>query len=249
MTAIAEPRPVNLAQKIANARKLFKEIKKDVQGYDYKYADLDSIMTAIKDGLIDQGINIHHTFKPVDIFGAHFFEITCHVSDGNQELTSTVHMPWKEPPAVDKWGKPKTPNFLHEMGKIITYGRRYSLSAALCLTAEEDTDGQDTESKEPSNATKQTIARVDSAKASYPKTLADEKKTAVVRAQGIRQAQVNKEKTGLFNASEEANKWLDGVMTHYGLSLEKRELVASSVNGKTAQEIESMVKDMAVGEG
>ena len=234
---------MNLAQKIANARKLFKDIKKDKKGHDANYADLDSIMSAIKEGLISEGLNIHHTFTPVDIFGAHFFEITCHVSDGENTLMSTVHMPWKEPPSVDKWGKPKTPNLLHEMGKVITYGRRYSLNAALCLSADEDSDAQ--EVKEPKEPKEPEEPKAKAVMPIKPKEAAN---AAVNRVHEIRRVQAEQQKSGIFTATEQAIEWLDGVMLKHNLSLDNRAQLISLVSGKTAKEIEEIIEAMAAGQ-
>jgi hypothetical protein len=113
----------------------FKGLSKDAQAQvgsrNYKYMSLDSILAAVSEPLTREGLHIYHTFSQ----DHSILTVTCHVTDGESELTSSVFMPMTVPDRA---------NVAQFMGSLITYGKRYSIAALLGIGADEDDDAQST---------------------------------------------------------------------------------------------------------
>ena len=105
-------------------------IKKNAQGYGYKYADYNSIMTVIRPILAKCGLavtqNPHYNEEGTVIGIATHIE---HVS-GQYKHFDPVMIPIND----------KAKNIAQEVGTDVTYARRYSLACALNLVTDEDTD-------------------------------------------------------------------------------------------------------------
>lgn len=114
---------------IAAARREFAEIKKDktarAGSYSYSYASLDSVMRAIRPALAHHGLDIWHHVVLCD---EHWYLGTTlkHIETGSAR---TSQFPLPDPGEGSQ-----------EIGKAITYGRRYNITALLDLLTEDDTD-------------------------------------------------------------------------------------------------------------
>ena len=121
------------AVRLINAMSEIPTLPKSVQGYGYKYCDLDTIFTVIKPILkknqlsfiqkVTTQVNGAETQTGVETI---IFDI-----DGNQESSFT---PLPET-------KLKNGNEAQNMGASITYIKRYAISSFLGISADEDTDG------------------------------------------------------------------------------------------------------------
>ena len=105
--------------------------KKSKKAYDYKYAPLEVVIDTVKPALEKHGLS--------------FSQSTGY--DGNKITVQTII--WHESGqyiAFDKLGLPpddvEQQSRVQSSGSAITYGRRYSLSAALGIASEEDTDAK-----------------------------------------------------------------------------------------------------------
>jgi hypothetical protein len=111
-----------------------------------KYADLGSVIAAAKKPLADNGLSYsqhpHMTEREVGVT-----TILMHAS--GEWLESVISIPMSDD---------KGRSLAQNVGSIITYLRRYSLSAILGIHADEDTDGNE-KKQQPAQATK--IAQVD----------------------------------------------------------------------------------------
>lgn len=90
-----------------------------------KYADLSSVLDAIRAPLSANGLSIAQTMFTNE-FGS-FLQTTLMHSSG-QFITSEYPLPGHGAKA-------------HEIGSALTYGRRYSIAAMICNSADEDDDG------------------------------------------------------------------------------------------------------------
>lgn len=125
---------LSLRSKLVEARKEFLPFGRNKQAYNYKYADLDSIISATGPALLRQGLSVHTTSDLIDIAGKPWMVMTAVLSDETgQEMKASIPMP------LEKVTSAKVP--AQDMGSIITYGRRYVYCALLNLTADEDIDG------------------------------------------------------------------------------------------------------------
>lgn len=204
---------MNVIQKIAKARGAFEEIVKSTSGYDYRYADLDAIMKAVNPGLIEQGLHVYHTFETKLILtDIPYLLVTCHISDGESELTNTIPLSLS--------GIERSRNTAQEMGKLITYGRRYSIAALLCLTAEEDTDAQTPEQR-------QRVVTQDKAVKQAPK-------------QDIEAVKAEPKKPWVFEPSEKAHAWLDKLLDEIKVAQDVRPAIRDQAPGKTVSEIKQI---------
>lgn len=142
-----------LVQSLAKARTKFGSISKEgsanIRGNaTYKYVTLDDIVAATAPALAAEGLIVYHDYKVVD----GVLEVTAKVTDGEHELTSTVALP------LD--GVKSGSNQAQAVGSLLTYGRRYSISALLCICADVDDDAQATAKpvEEPKQPVKAIIA-------------------------------------------------------------------------------------------
>lgn len=87
-----------------------------------KYADLASVLDAIRKPLTDNGLSITQT---TEIREGHLVLVTT-LRHGEQWVSSEYPLPVTAKP--------------QELGSALTYARRYSLSAIACIAADEDDD-------------------------------------------------------------------------------------------------------------
>jgi ERF superfamily len=124
-----------LIPKIVEAKKLFQPFLKNRKAYKYNYADLDELVSKSSEGLSSQGLVVYYTIDTILIGDKHWLAINAHLSDGENEMTTTVKLP------IEKLINAQNP--AQEIGGVITYGRRYAFCALFNITAEEDTDAVD----------------------------------------------------------------------------------------------------------
>lgn len=133
-----------LAGALAEAQKNFGPIPKDRgvtvttqtgASYKFKYATLDAIMSATMPALADQGLAISQALTE---WGSNYaVETTLYHKSG--EWISNV-TPMFLAGKRTKEGRDLPPGN-QELGSAQTYARRYGYSALLCITADEDDDG------------------------------------------------------------------------------------------------------------
>lgn len=132
-----------LAAALAAAQKNFAAIPKDREvtvtsdrgNYKFKYATLDAIMGATMPALSEQGLAVSQALTE---WGTHYaVETTLYHSSG--EWISNV-TPMFLAGKRTKDGRDLPPGN-QELGSAQTYARRYGYSALLCITADEDDDG------------------------------------------------------------------------------------------------------------
>jgi hypothetical protein len=105
-------------------------LKKDAKGYGYNYTTLDSIIETVKPLLLKHGIIFIQSIGMCD----HGHTMTTRLQHVSGEwIEDTMVMP--------KMGESKSMNIVQAMGASITYVKRYSLSAILGISTEDDTDG------------------------------------------------------------------------------------------------------------
>ena len=115
-----------IASALVAAQSEFPSIAKNAQGYGYKYATLDDILTCVKPILQKNGLAIAQLLE----------------NDGIR--TMLLH---KSGEVIESWAQlpplaeGKNMNAAQATGAAITYMRRYALSAILGLSVDEDTDG------------------------------------------------------------------------------------------------------------
>lgn len=130
----------SIIAKLVEARKEFQSFGKNRQAYNYKYADLDEIISKTGPALTAKGLSVHTSTETIEIGQKPWLIVTAHLSDElGGKLTASIPMP------LESVSKAKIP--AQDMGSIITYGRRYAYCALLNLTADEDIDA-DTEKKQ-----------------------------------------------------------------------------------------------------
>jgi len=127
----------------SRARLNFKSIAKNKTNphFKNKYADLDSVLEATVPALIAEGLVVMHS---TDFMGDRFVLKTrlYHVSG---EYLETI---FPLPNITDS----------QKLGGAITYAKRYSYCALLCITADEDTDGNESSSIASSSTVKKNVA-------------------------------------------------------------------------------------------
>lgn len=98
------------------------KVIKDAKGYNYRYATLSNILDVIQDPLNECGLSVIQLPQ-----GDHeLVTILTHIS--GEFISNTSRM-------VPKEDNPQ------QRGSCITYQRRYSLGAILCINIDEDDDG------------------------------------------------------------------------------------------------------------
>lgn len=129
-----------LAAALAAARSGFLPILKDRKGQigrqAYWYATLDSVIDATVPALAEQGVTV---IQSPGVAGSSVTITTLVIHTSGQWLRS-VCASSADTPRMSQAGNPVTSN-AQEVGKTITYLRRYALTAILCVTADEDLDG------------------------------------------------------------------------------------------------------------
>lgn len=123
----------SIVSKLLAARAEFEPFGKNKQAYNYKYADLDAIISATGPALLKHGLSVHTSTQTVSIADKPWLIVRACLSDKfGQKLEADIPMP------LENVTKAKVP--AQDMGSIITYGRRYAYCALLNLTADEDID-------------------------------------------------------------------------------------------------------------
>lgn len=107
--------------KIKNIQKKIGVMKKDTQGYNYKYFDINQLLEKLTPLLHEEGLTLTQPLTHVN--GRPALETS--ISDGEKVLiSSTITLPDLLKP--------------QDMGGVITYYRRYSLQSLFALEAEDD---------------------------------------------------------------------------------------------------------------
>lgn len=105
-------------------------IKKQSQGYNYKYADLAATLNAIRGPMAEAGLSVHQTFEP---FNEHMVLITTLTHESGEYIPSKF-------PLNLNWESLTKGNKLQNIGSTLSYIRRYSLQAILNLATDDDDD-------------------------------------------------------------------------------------------------------------
>lgn len=120
----------SIAEALANAQGDAKDIQKNKQGYGYKYATLESILSMLRPILAKHGLSI----------------IQSHGIDNNIITVTTRIMhksgEWLEDTGGVEFQVLKGMNNAQSVGSAITYLRRYQISAFMNITSDEDVDGE-----------------------------------------------------------------------------------------------------------
>lgn len=107
-------------------------IKSDKGSYEYKYADLAETFDVIRDPLSKNGLSVTQTMERVlvgDAQGTNFFLATTLRHKSGQWVSSYYPLPVGAKP--------------QEFGSVLTYARRYSLSAIVGIASDEDDDANE----------------------------------------------------------------------------------------------------------
>lgn len=120
--------PKNLAAALCKAQAVMKSAKFNRQNphFKNKYADLTSILEAVRKPLTDQGISFTQTTQ-INDHGLVLLTTLRHETSG-ETIQSEYPLPLG--------GKPQ------EIGSALTYARRYSLAAIVCISSDEDDDAE-----------------------------------------------------------------------------------------------------------
>lgn len=111
-----------LSKALVEFHKKVGKVIKDAKGYNYRYATLSNILDVIQDPLNECGLSVIQLPQ-----GDHeLVTILTHIS--GEFISNTSRM---TPKQDDPQGR----------GSCITYQRRYSLGAVLCINIDEDDDG------------------------------------------------------------------------------------------------------------
>ena len=111
-----------LSKALVEFHKKAGKVIKDAKGYNYRYATLSNILDVIQDPLNECGLSVIQLPQ-----GDHeLVTILTHIS--GEFISNTSRM-------VPKEENPQ------QRGSCITYQRRYSLGAILCINIDEDDDG------------------------------------------------------------------------------------------------------------
>jgi hypothetical protein len=199
-----------LAKARANFSPICKEATAWARGKEYRYATLDDIIAATAPALSAHGLHVYHSCAVVD----KNLEVTCHLTDGEHELTSKVYLPMT--------GLIEQSNLAQAAGSLLTYGRRYSISALLAVATEPDDDGdlvgkqgkQEGEKPKPAIEIKAKASNPDSTKSQkameWLNLKFDEYRVPVVlRARIIAEAK-GKTRAQLIREMEEASSHING---------------------------------------
>lgn len=117
--------------KIKNIQKKIGVLKKDTQGYNYKYFDINQLLEKLTPLLHEEGLTLIQPLTHLDAWragegsGTSKPAIATIIYDGKEKLLEFI-MPLPE------ITKPQ------DMGSAITYYRRYSLQSLFALEAEDD---------------------------------------------------------------------------------------------------------------
>ena len=119
----------NLATALSKAQGEAKDIVKGKQGYGYKYATLESILSMLRSILSSNGLSV----------------IQSNGNEGNLITVTTRLMhssgEWLEDSGGVEFQLLKGMNNAQSVGSAISYLRRYQISAFMNITSDEDVDG------------------------------------------------------------------------------------------------------------
>ena len=119
-----------LLECLANAQAEFVSLPKDKNGYNYKYTDLDTVISTVKPILAKHKLG--------------FMQSLTTLENGKWGITTRVFA------AAGEWIEDTTPlpdvslakgNAAQNVGAAITYMKRYTLCAMLGISSDEDPDG------------------------------------------------------------------------------------------------------------
>lgn len=226
-----------LAEALAQAQKAFAPIPKDREvtvhsdrgSYKFKYATLDAIRGATMPALAEHSIAI----------------VQGMVEQGNGYAVETKLMH-----ASGEWVRNVTPMFVsgrvkdgrqypptnQELGSAQSYARRYGLSALLCITADEDDDGNTADGNHIEGSQRVPYRPVPTHRNGVRQAsaagarMAAEEPEAVARA-GDRMKGTMPNGTGKKSAAEKAKEWTDNAIQTLNLS------------GQTAETLSKFYKD------
>ncbi len=145
-------------QKLAKALSIFREkintVKKDASNPFFKsvYADLPSILDAIKPALKESGLAVFHNLKNDNGYSLHTTLIEI---ESGENVTSEFPVYWNKP---------------QEVWSSITYARRYNLLSLLDIPTDEDDDGNTANNAIKTTKTVETPTWAKQ----YPRTRADD---------------------------------------------------------------------------
>lgn len=126
-----------LAKALKNAQAELMCVKKDRQGYGYKYADLASCLETVREPLSKNGLSIVQFPKSMD--GKQFL-VTQLMHDSGEYISGEY--------LLDASIQSKM-NACQAMGSALTYARRYSLAAMVGLAQEDDDAASVSNTKAP----------------------------------------------------------------------------------------------------
>lgn len=120
----------NIATALSKAQGEAKDIVKGKQGYGYKYATLESILSMLRPILSSNGLSV----------------IQSNGNEGNLITVTTRLMhssgEWLEDSGGVEFQLLKGMNNAQSVGSAISYLRRYQISAFMNITSDEDVDGE-----------------------------------------------------------------------------------------------------------
>lgn len=141
---------------IADLQQEVEVIQKDTQGYGYKYTDLPAIFKVINPLMKKHGLGFTQCINDMKL------DTTIFHIESAEKLESSTTLPIMDlvyEEGIDKRGSKKLilrgfegMNKAQAIGSLITYFRRYALSAMLGLVTDKDNDAQgekETDAKTP----------------------------------------------------------------------------------------------------
>lgn len=207
-----------LAEALSKAQAQIENAKKDTKAFNYKYADLAGVLDVVKKPLADNGLSVaqspdlHQTANNDVVY---ILKTTLLHSSG-QSINS--HTPLILGAKKD----------MQELGKAITYARRYALSAMLGV-AQEDDDAATISGKNAAPATKQTPEKKTPKLRSLPKYNANQQKIAKVHGESMndKSTKISAKQLKRFQAIATTAKWTDKeykgfLKYYYGIDSSKK---------------------------
>lgn len=134
-----------LVTALSKAQMEFKPVKKDQEAkgksFSYHYADLATVLEAVREPLSKNGLCLMHTTEWTE--GGAFVLIGRLVHISGQFISAHWPLPTNAGP--------------QDLGSHLTYGRRYTATALLGIAAEEDDDAQKVKDDKVSTAKPRTV--------------------------------------------------------------------------------------------
>lgn len=115
-----------IAMELVNLQIAIKDVNRSQQGYQYKYADLESILLLVRPLLHQHNLAIT--------------QFPCNEENRVGVTTRLMHVSgqWMENTLTMDLGAPKSMTLPQAAGSVITYCRRYSVAAILGITQTDD---------------------------------------------------------------------------------------------------------------